>query len=121
MLTFSKSVLYYNCKEEEDKKMTQSRHYTEDRKAREELINKIGTGKAIATVRVDRGHRNGAELHTITTTGIIIIRNERTNKMITKLIARPGQVRRYFTEITEEVQKVINIAREHQMMNYNLA
>ena len=115
------SVLYYNCKEEEDKKMTQSRHYTEDRKAREELINKIGTGKAIATVRVDRGHRNGAELHTITTTGIIIIRNERTHKMITKLIARPGQVRRYFTEITEEVQKVINIAREHQMMNYNLA
>ena len=101
--------------------MTQSRHYTEDRKAREELINKIGTGKAIATVRVDRGHRNGAELHTITTTGIIIIRNERTHKMITKLIARPGQVRRYFTEITEEVQKVINIAREHQMMNYNLA
>lgn len=115
------SMLYYNCKEEEDKKMTQSRHYTEDRKAREEIINKIGTGKAIATVRVDRGHRNGAELHTITTTGIIIIRNERTHKMITKLIARPGQVRRYFTEITEEVQKVIDIAREHQMMNYNLA
>ena len=95
------SMLYYNCKEEEDKKM--------------------GTGKAIATVRVDRGHRNGAELHTITTTGIIIIRNERTHKMITKLIARPGQVRRYFTEITEEVQKVINIAREHQLANYNLA
>ena len=41
--------------------------------------------------------------------------------MITKLIARPGQVRRYFTEITEEVQKVIDIAREHQMMKYNLA
>ncbi len=104
-----------------DKTKTQSRHYTEDRKTREEIINKIGTGKAIATVRVDRGHRNGAELHTITTTGIIIIRNERTHKMITKLIARPGQVRRYFTEITEEVQKVIDIAREHQMMNYNLA
>ena len=111
----------YTISVRRDKTMTQSRHYTEDRKAREELINKIGTGKAIATVRVDRGHRNGAELHTITTTGIIIIRNERTHKMITKLIARPGQVRRYFTEITEEVQKVINIAREHQLANYNLA
>ena len=101
--------------------MTQSRHYTEDRQAREALINMIGTGEAIATVRVDRGHRNGAELHTITTTGIIIIRNERTHKMITKLIARPGQVKRYFTEITEDIQKVIDIAREHQMMKYNLA
>ena len=100
--------------------MTQSRRYTEDRKAREEIIRQIGTGKEIATVRVDRGHRNGAELHTITTTGIIIIRNERTHKMITKLIARPGQIRRYFTEITEEIQKVINIAREHQTMKYNL-
>ena len=101
--------------------MTQSRHYTEDRQAREALINMIGTGEAIATVRVDKGHRNGAELHTITTTGIIIIRNERTHKMITKLIARPGQIRRYFTEITEDIQNVINIAREHQIMKYNLA
>ena len=101
--------------------MTQSRHYTEDRQTREALINMIGTGEAIATVRVDKGHRNGAELHTITTTGIIIIRNERTHKMITKLIARPGQIRRYFTEITEDIQKVIDIAREHQLMKYNLA
>ena len=101
--------------------MSQSRHYTEDRQAREALINMIGTGEAIATVRVDKGHRNGAELHTITTTGIIIIRNERTHKMITKLIARPGQIRRYFTEITEDIQKVIDIAREHQLMKYNLA
>ena len=101
--------------------MTQSRHYTEDRQAREALINMIGTGEAIATVRVDKGHRNGAELHTITTTGIIIMRNERTHKMITKLIARPGQIRRYFTEITEDIQKVIDIAREHQIMKYNLA
>ena len=101
--------------------MTQSRHYTEDRQAREALISMIGTGETIATVRVDKGHRNGAELHTITTTGIIIIRNERTHKMITKLIARPGQIRRYFTEITEDIQKVIDIAREHQLMKYNLA
>jgi len=101
--------------------MTQSRHYTEDRQTREELIRQIGTGKPVATFTVDKGHRNGPELHTITTTGIIIIRNKRTNKMITKLIARPGQVRRYFTNITEEVQKIINIAREHQMMNYNFA
>ena len=98
-----------------------SKHYTEDRTNREKLIQEIGTGKPIATFVVDRGHRNGPELHTITTTGIIIIRNQRTHKMITKLIARPGQVKRYFTEITEEIQKVINLAREHEQKKYNLA
>lgn len=101
--------------------MTQSKHYKQDRQAREAIIRQIGTGKAIATVRVDKGHPNGAELHTVTTTGIIIIRNERTGKMITKLIARPGQIRRYFTEMTEEIQRVIGIAREHELKGYNLA
>lgn len=101
--------------------MTQSKHYTEDRQAREEIIRQIGTGHPVATFTIDKGHRNGAELHTITDTGIIIIRNKRTGKMVTKLIARPGQVRRYFTEITEEVQKIIDIAYKHLIEGYNLA
>ena len=82
-----------------------SRHYTADRNAREELIKRIGNGTAITTIKVDRGHRNGAELHTITTTGIIEIRNERTHKLITKLIARPQQIKRYFTTTTKEIRR----------------
>lgn len=98
-----------------------SKHYTNDRTAREELIKEIGLGTEIKTVRVDRGHRNGAELHTITTTGIIIIRNERTHKLVTKLIARPNQIKRYFTEEeTEIIKRVVQIARIHQEMGYNL-
>lgn len=97
-----------------------SRHYTADRKAREELIKRIGNGNAIATIRVDRGHRNGAELHTITTTGIIEIRNERTHKLVTKLIARPQQIKRYFTTTTAEIERVIRIATEHQKLGYNM-
>lgn len=97
-----------------------SRHYTADRNAREELIKKIGSGTAITTVEVDRGHKNGAELHTITTTGIIEIRNARTNKLVTKLIARPQQIRRYFTRTTAEIEKVIKIATEHQRLGYNM-
>ena len=93
-----------------------SRHYNRDRVAREKLIKEIGIGKEIKTVRVDRGHKDGAELHTITTNGIIIIRNERTNKMITKLIARPNQIRRYGIED----KKVIEIARKHQTLGYNM-
>lgn len=97
-----------------------SRHYNMDRIKREEIIRKIGMGEEIKTVRVDRHHRNGAELHTITSTGIIVIRNENTHKMVTKLIARPNQIKRYFEEETEEVKKVIKLAREHQRLGYNL-
>lgn len=75
-----------------------SRHYSEDREAREAIIRQIGMGKVVASFRVDRGHRNGAEIHKITSTGIIVIYNERTGKMITKLIARVGQIRRYYKD-----------------------
>lgn len=97
-----------------------SKHYNKDRIEREKLIKKIGIGTEIKTVRVDRHHINGAELHTITSTGIIVIRNERTNKMITKLIARPSQIKRYFTEDTKEVRRLVQIAREHQIKGYNM-
>ena len=70
--------------------MTTSKHYLTDRSKREALIKTIGEGKIIATFTVDKHHRNGPELHSITDTGIIIIRNKRTKKMITKLIARPA-------------------------------
>lgn len=93
-----------------------SKHYIDDRKIREELIQKIGLGKEIGTFRVDKGHPNGAELHTVTDTGIIIIRNERTHKMITKLIARPNQIKRYGIKD----KNLIEIARKHQSLGYNM-
>lgn len=73
-----------------------SKHYTNDRQRREEVINMIGQGTSVATFIIDRGHKNGAEIHEITSTGIINIYNQRTHKLITKLIARPGQIRRYY-------------------------
>lgn len=96
-----------------------STHYVKERIAREKLIAEIGIGEAVATIKLDRGHPAGAELHTITTTGIIVIRNVHSGKIVTKLIARPGQVRRYFDEIAPEVEKIIQIARIHQQLMYN--
>ena len=93
-----------------------SRHYNRERVAREKLIKKIRLGKEIATFTVDKGHPMGAELHTITSTGIIIIRNQKTNKMVTKLIARPNQIKRYGIED----KKLIEIARKHQTLGYNM-
>lgn len=100
---------------------TTSKHYLTDRAKREALIQMIGEGKVIATFTVDKHHRNGPELHSITDTGIIIIRNKRTKKMITKLIARPAQIRRYYKTVPAELNKVITLAQEHTNLGYNLA
>lgn len=95
-----------------------SRHYTEDRKTREELIQKIGTGFVVNSFVVDKGHKNGPERHEITSTGIIIVYNNRTNKMVTKLIARPNQIRRYYKE-NKAPKYIIAAALDHQKKGYN--
>lgn len=98
-----------------------SRHWTKDRQKRRELIETIGYGNAIKTVVVDRHHKNGPEIHEISDTGIITIFNQRTKKMITQLIARPGQIRRYFTDNEIIPNGLLDIARQHQELNYNYA
>lgn len=89
-----------------------SAHYQNDRLIREHMIQYIGQGTVVRTVRWDRGHPNGAEIHKITDTGIIIIFNERTGKLITKIIARPNQIRRYWEE-GKAPQAIVNKAIEH--------
>lgn len=85
--------------------MKATRHYTADRQEREALIQQIGYGVIIKTVEIDRGHRNGPELHKVSTTGIVSVYNKRTGRLVTKLIARPAQLRRYFEEVPEELMK----------------
>lgn len=69
---------------------------------------------------VDRGHPNGPEIHFVTDTGIIVVHNQRTGKMVTKLIARPGQVKRYYNAEGRNVpQDILAIAKEHLKKGYN--
>lgn len=96
-----------------------SRHWEMDRAEREAIINMIGVGIVIKTVVVDRGHRNGPEVHKITDTGIVIIYNQRTGRMITKLIARPNQIRRYYKEDETIPEDLIQLAKDHQKRGYN--
>ena len=96
-----------------------SNHYMTDREYREALIKIIGQGNVIDKFVVDRGHKNGAERHELTDTGIIIIYNIRTNKLVTKLIARPNQVKRYYPN-GDYPKHVVELARRHQEMGYNL-
>lgn len=93
-----------------------SRHYTNERQRREERIKLIGYTKIVKTVETDRGHKNGSELLCITDTGLILVYNARTHKLITKLIARPNQLRRYWAEVPKEI---IEIAEYHKKMGWN--
>lgn len=101
-------------------KNTTSKHWINDRVKRNELIEKIGLGVEIKRTVVDKGHRNGAEVHVISSTGIVTIYNQRTGKLITKLIARPGKIKQYYREDEMIPEELLKIAREHQRMKYHL-
>lgn len=84
------------------------------------IADVIGEGNVIDNFVVDRGHKNGPEIHSITDTGIIIVHNQRSGKMVTKLIARPGQIRRYYeAEGRMAPQDILDIAKEHLRKGYN--
>ena len=95
-----------------------SKHWRKDRQTRSRIIAQIGLGQVVKEVVVDRGHKNGPEVHKITTTRLVVIYNQRTGIMVTVLIARPNQIKRYYAE-NEAPQKIINLAFEHMRAGYN--
>ena len=76
-----------------------------DRGNRVDRINrKISDfGEPVYSFIVNCGHMNGKEIHTITEKGIIIIQNLTTKNIITILIARPGQIVRYWKGLNQEL------------------
>ena len=94
-------------------------HYTYERREREALIKQIGYGYTVKRTIVDKGHVNGPEIHCLSNTGIVTIYNQRTNKLITRLIARPGQVARYYGGRENAPQWLLDIAYEHMQNGYN--
>lgn len=100
-----------------------SLHYITDRALREQKIKEIGLGKVLDSFNVDKGHRNGPEIHVVTSTGIIIIYNAWTHVMVTKKIARPRQIENLYMDkynSTSKIpQNVLDLARYHQRMGWN--
>lgn len=99
-----------------------SKHYQRQRRKREKFINKFlnGDGKVIDSFIVDKGHKNGLERHDITDNGIILIYNEASGKLVSKLIARPQQIKRYYAHSEREPpQWLIDLCHWHQSLNYN--
>lgn len=100
-----------------------TRHYDVDKNTavRREIIEKyIGWGKDIFSAEVDRGHKNGTEIHVITDTAIIKVYNIRTKKHVTDLIARPNQIKRvYHAKGQYAPQWLLDIAYENRSRGFN--
>ena len=74
------------------------------------------SAKVLKIAVVNKGHKNGNEIHIIYNNGIIKIYNERTCKFITVLIARAPQIERYNIKVTKAMRKKINM---HIKQGYN--
>lgn len=102
--------------------MTVSTHYKNDRNTRSQIIKQIGSAPILSingvlcVFKVDKGHRDGAEIHVITENAIINIYNQNSHKFVTSLIARPAQLLRYGVNIPENV---LEKARDHMKKGYN--
>lgn len=102
-----------------------SNHYLNQRTKREKFIEEQlgGDGQVIDSFIVDKGHIRGEEIHKITDNGIIIIFNKTSGKMVSKLIARPQQIKRYYQntgrEPPEEYERILKLAKERNILGYN--
>ena len=98
-----------------------TKHYKDSRSERFQFIkDHIGFGTIVRTFRYDRGHPDGPELHSLTSTAIIIVQNAISEKVVTLLIARPQQIRRLYDTIRQRPpQKLLDLAQAHTEAGYN--
>ena len=100
----------------------QTNHYRNKRYKRENFINKhlCGDGNVIDSFIVDKGHKDGLEKHCITDTGLIIVYNLESQKLVTKLIARPQQIKRYYKDDDKTPPRwLLELCEWHNSLNYN--
>lgn len=65
---------------------------------------------------VNKGHKNGHEIHIVYNNGIVKIYNQNTRKFITVLIARVPQIERYKIKVTKTMRNKI---KSHIAKGYN--
>lgn len=74
------------------------------------------SAKVVKIAVVNKGHKNGNEIHLVYNNGVVKIYNEHTRKFITVLIARVPQIERYKVKVTKTMQNKI---KSHIAKGYN--
>lgn len=101
-------------------KDNQTNHFN-DRMQRYFIAQQIGLGKPIKSFLVNTNHPNGLEIHTLTNTGLVFIQNEQSKKLITMLIARPQQLKRYYMATNQFCPKyLLNLGYMHNKAGLNV-
>lgn len=76
-----------------------SKHFCE-RNDRMKKAEEIGVGNITGRFLVNKGHKNGEEVHCVTDTGLVFIFNKESHCFVTVLIARPSQISRYYKSVS---------------------
>ena len=74
------------------------------------------SAKVVKIAVVNKGHKNGNEIHLVYNNGIVKIYNANTRKFITVLIARVPQIERYKIKVTRTMRNKI---KSHIKQGYN--
>ena len=74
------------------------------------------SAKVLKIAVVNKGHKNGNEIHIVYNNGVVKIYNENTRKFITVLIARVPQIERYKIKVTKTMRNKI---KSHIAKGYN--
>lgn len=74
------------------------------------------SAKVIRIAVVNKGHKNGNEIHIVYNNGVVKIYNANSRKFITVLIARVPQIERYKVKVTRTMREKINL---HIKQGYN--
>ena len=74
------------------------------------------SAKVIKIAVVNKGHKNGNEIHLVYNNGIVKIYNANSRKFITVLIARVPQIERYNIKVTKTMRNKIE---SHVANGYN--
>lgn len=104
-----------------------SYHAREDRKARFELVDMLDHKPTIdKAFVVDRGHKNGKEIHCVSQKGIIYVLNlhkylDNRNSLVTVMVARPRQIERLYEACNLIAsENILKYCRHNQQLGYNM-
>lgn len=126
-MIYAKNVNFENAIKKtitDRKQNTTTKHFQNERIIRyKTLVSKLGIGKVLCSFEIDNNHPNGTEYHIITSTGLVLIYNARTMRLVTIICLRAGQLYRYYAVSGEPFpvwfQQMMDVCKKNEQNGYN--